>query len=158
MTKPPMLIGGWNFSPGAAAPDFARVNPLSGLKRIFSANSLAELFKALLKFLLIAATLVELKARRLLPGDDDVDLDEYHTRWARAEAAGRSSHGEADLVMHYAPSTVLDAGCGMGRVGIELDRRGVAVQGVDLDEALLEYARADAPHVPWHRADLASAR
>lgn len=51
----PMLIGGWNFSPGAAAPDFARVNPLSGLKRIFSANSLAELFKALLKFLLIAA-------------------------------------------------------------------------------------------------------
>lgn len=51
----PMLIGGWNFSPGAAAPDFARVNPLSGFKRIFSANSLAELFKALLKFLLIAA-------------------------------------------------------------------------------------------------------
>lgn len=50
----PMLIGGWNFSPGAAAPDPGRVNPLSGLKRIFSANSLAELFKALLKFLLIA--------------------------------------------------------------------------------------------------------
>ena len=28
------------------------------------------------EFLLIAATLVELKARRLLPGRDDVDLDE----------------------------------------------------------------------------------
>ena len=52
------------------------------------------------EFLLIASTLVELKARRLLPGRDDVDLD----------------------------------------------------------EALLEYARADAPHLPWHRADLASAR
>lgn len=85
-----------------------------------------------------------------------VDLDEYHTRWARAEAAGRSSHGEADLVMYYAPSTVLDAGCGMGRVGIELARRGIDVQGVDLDDALLDYARADAPHIRWHRADLAS--
>ncbi|MDP3858395.1 MAG: flagellar biosynthesis protein FlhB [Stagnimonas sp.] len=50
----PLLIGGWNFAPGAAAPDLARVNPLSGLKRVFSSNSLAELFKALLKFLLIA--------------------------------------------------------------------------------------------------------
>lgn len=51
----PMLIGGWNFSPGAAAPDLSRVNPLSGLKRMFSLNSLAELFKALIKFLLIGA-------------------------------------------------------------------------------------------------------
>lgn len=51
----PMLVGGWNFSPGAAAPQFERVNPLAGLKRLFSANSLAELFKAFLKFLLIGA-------------------------------------------------------------------------------------------------------
>lgn len=51
----PMLIGGWNFSPGAAAPDFSRVSPLAGLKRLFSANSLAELLKAFLKFLLIGA-------------------------------------------------------------------------------------------------------
>ena len=33
------------------------------------------------EFLLIAATLVELKARRLLPGDDDVDLDEELALW-----------------------------------------------------------------------------
>jgi segregation and condensation protein A len=33
------------------------------------------------EFLLIAATLVELKARRLLPGRDDVDLDEELTRF-----------------------------------------------------------------------------
>jgi len=33
------------------------------------------------EFLLIAATLVDLKARRLLPGSDDVDLDEELGRW-----------------------------------------------------------------------------
>ena len=33
------------------------------------------------EFLLIAATLVELKTRRLLPGDDDMDLDEELALW-----------------------------------------------------------------------------
>ena len=33
------------------------------------------------EFLLIAATLVELKARRLLPGRDDLDLDEEFALW-----------------------------------------------------------------------------
>jgi segregation and condensation protein A len=33
------------------------------------------------EFVLIAATLVELKARRLLPGSDDVDLDEELSLW-----------------------------------------------------------------------------
>ena len=33
------------------------------------------------EFLLIAATLVELKARRLLPGDADVDLDDELALW-----------------------------------------------------------------------------
>src|SRR5206468_4822744 len=33
------------------------------------------------EFLLIAATLVELKARRLLPGRDDVELDEELALW-----------------------------------------------------------------------------
>ena len=33
------------------------------------------------EFLLIAATLVELKTKRLLPGDDDVDVDEDFSLW-----------------------------------------------------------------------------
>ena len=33
------------------------------------------------EFLLIAATLVELKTRRLLPGSDDIDLDEEFSLW-----------------------------------------------------------------------------
>jgi len=42
----------------------------------------------------------------------------------------------------------------MGRVAIELDHRGVEVEGTDLDADLLAYAQADAPHIPWHHADL----
>ena len=33
------------------------------------------------EFLLIAATLVELKTRRLLPDDDDIDLDDELALW-----------------------------------------------------------------------------
>ncbi|MEY4605962.1 MAG: hypothetical protein RLY45_722 [Actinomycetota bacterium] len=87
-----------------------------------------------------------------------VDLEEYHTRWERMAATGQSSHGEADLVESLRPSSVLDAGCGMGRVAIELARRGVASAGVDLDDDLLRYARLDAPHLAWHHADLATMR
>lgn len=46
----PVLLGGWNVSAQAMKPDFGRVNPLKGLGRIFSANALVELGKALLKF------------------------------------------------------------------------------------------------------------
>jgi SAM-dependent methyltransferase len=84
-----------------------------------------------------------------------VDLDEYEARWARLAAEGGNPHGEADLVMRFAPATVLDAGCGTGRVGIELAARGVDVVGVDLDRDLLDRARAKAPHVEWVHGDLA---
>ena len=86
---------------------------------------------------------------------DDVSLEEYHQRWSRRAAEGHDTHGEADLIAHYRPTSVLDAGCGMGRVAIELARRGLDVVGADLDADLLEYARRDAPHVPWHHVDLA---
>lgn len=85
----------------------------------------------------------------------DVPLDAYHERFEQMEAEGRSSHGEADFIDGFRPSSILDAGCGMGRVAIELHRRGYDVEGVDLDADLLEYARRDAAHVAWHHADLA---
>src|SRR3954470_10433150 len=37
------------------------------------------------EFLLIAATLVELKARRMLPGRDDIDLDEELALWEQRD-------------------------------------------------------------------------
>ena len=74
---------------------------------------------------------------------------DYDERWARMAAAGRSVHGEADFVCRYEPDTVLDAGCGTGRVAIELAARGIDVVGVDLDAAMLAEARTKAPSLNW---------
>lgn len=49
---------------------------------------------------------------------------------------------------------MLDAGCGTGRVGIELARRGIEVVGVDIDPRMLNTARAKAPHIQWHLGDI----
>lgn len=86
------------------------------------------------------------------------DLEEYFDRWSRLEAAGQSPHGEADFIESLHPTSVLDAGCGMGRVAIELARRGIDVVGVDLDEDLLAFARRSNPSIRWVHADLATMR
>jgi len=52
------LIGGWSFSMKAAAFKAERMNPIKGIKRVFSANSLMELMKALAKFGIVAAIAV----------------------------------------------------------------------------------------------------
>ncbi|HYP83234.1 flagellar biosynthesis protein FlhB [Variovorax sp.] len=49
----PMLLGGWLFSGKAVAPKFSKLDPLAGIARMFSSQSLAELIKALAKSLLI---------------------------------------------------------------------------------------------------------
>ncbi len=87
---------------------------------------------------------------------ETIDLEEYHARFARMEAAGHARHGEADFLEGYHPKSLLDAGCGMGRVAIELHHRGIEVVGADLDDDLLAYARADMPEIEWHHADLAA--
>ena len=53
-----------------------------------------------------------------------------------------------------AEARALDAGCGTGRVAIELANRGVDVAGVDLDVAMLDEARAKAPDLQWTLGDL----
>jgi 2-polyprenyl-3-methyl-5-hydroxy-6-metoxy-1,4-benzoquinol methylase len=83
------------------------------------------------------------------------DLEEYNSRWERLAQTGTATHGEADFIEALRPDSVLDAGCGMGRVAIELARRGIDVEGVDLDDELLAYARRNAPELQWHHADLA---
>ena len=80
----------------------------------------------------------------------------YDDRWEELAAQGRNVHGEADFVEALQPRSVLDAGCGTGRVAVELARRGVDVVGVDLDPSMLEVARAKAPALPWVEADLAA--
>ena len=49
----PLFVGGWLFSTKAFMPKLDRLNPLSGLKRMFSMNSLVELFKAWAKVLVV---------------------------------------------------------------------------------------------------------
>jgi flagellar biosynthetic protein FlhB len=51
----PAAIGGWLFSAEAIQPDFGRLNPLKGVGRIFSTNSLVELVKAIAKTLLVGS-------------------------------------------------------------------------------------------------------
>lgn len=46
----PLALGGWNFSTESLKPQFNRMNPLSGIKRMFALKSLIELGKALGKF------------------------------------------------------------------------------------------------------------
>lgn len=82
--------------------------------------------------------------------------DEYQARFDRLAASGADVHGEADLVTAYAPAAVLDAGCGTGRVAVELARRGIKVVGVDADRSMLATARRRAPELTWVEADLTS--
>ncbi|MGY2442563.1 flagellar biosynthesis protein FlhB [Pseudomonas sp. SDO52101_S400] len=75
----PIALGGWLFAAGSLAPKFSRMNPASGLKRMFSAKSVIELLKALAKFLIILAV-----ALVVLSGDVDDLLRIAHEPLDRA--------------------------------------------------------------------------
>ncbi len=79
---------------------------------------------------------------------------DYDAKWEAMAACGAIVHGEADFVCRFEPRSVLDAGCGTGRVAIELARRGIAVVGVDLDAAMLDRARTKAPALTWVQASV----
>ncbi|GKS68255.1 flagellar biosynthetic protein FlhB [Nitrosomonas sp. PY1] len=49
----PMFLSGWMISAKALMPNFDRINPIKGIARIFSARSLVELVKAILKTIVI---------------------------------------------------------------------------------------------------------
>ena len=84
------------------------------------------------------------------------DGDRYQGRFDELVAAGSDVHGEASLVRSYGPASVLDAGCGTGRVAIALADHGIDVVGVDLDASMLATARRRRPDLTWEQADLAS--
>jgi SAM-dependent methyltransferase len=94
----------------------------------------------------------------------------YDERFRELEARGVDVHGEATCLEALlrsdrsaepatdAPARVLDAGCGTGRVAIELAARGFDVVGVDLDPVMLDAARLKAPKIEWVLGDLAQLR
>jgi len=49
----PLIMGGLKVSAKALMPDFKRMNPVSGLKRLYGPNALAELAKSLLRVALV---------------------------------------------------------------------------------------------------------
>lgn len=89
-------------------------------------------------------------------GDGTVSGQAYAARFEALAASGADVHGEADLCESLVPpgSTVLDAGCGTGRVAIRLATRGYPVVGVDVDKSMLDVARSAAPDLRWVQADL----
>jgi SAM-dependent methyltransferase len=82
--------------------------------------------------------------------------DDYDARFRAMEQSGHDVHGEAAFVEQLGPATVFDAGCGTGRVAIELARRNIDVVGVDVDPVMLDAARAKAPELDWRLGDLAN--
>ncbi|HQS32643.1 MAG: flagellar biosynthesis protein FlhB [Polaromonas sp. 39-63-203] len=49
----PMMLGDWLFSTKSLAPTFSKMNPIAGIGRMFSTESLAELVKTIVKSLLV---------------------------------------------------------------------------------------------------------
>ncbi|HCA22649.1 MAG TPA: flagellar biosynthesis protein FlhB [Pseudomonas sp.] len=86
----PVLLGGWLFSTKSLAPKFERMNPLAGLKRMFSLKALVELLKALGKFLVVlgAALLVlHLRTEDLLSmGQESLQSAIVHCAWVLASS------------------------------------------------------------------------
>jgi SAM-dependent methyltransferase len=83
----------------------------------------------------------------------------YDAPYRARAAAGEDVHGEANAVLALRairPFNVLDAGCGTGRIAIELARRSVDIVGVDLDARMLDRAREQAPDLDWRLGDLAT--
>jgi flagellar biosynthetic protein FlhB len=54
----PLMLGGWSFSTEALAPNFSRLSPGAGLKRMFSPQAAIELTKSLAKFSVVAIAAV----------------------------------------------------------------------------------------------------
>jgi len=60
----PLAIGGWTFSGQALVPDFGRLNPATGLGRIFSIRGLIELGKALARFGVVATVAIAVLSKQ----------------------------------------------------------------------------------------------
>lgn len=88
---------------------------------------------------------------------DPTHSQRYAQRWDRLEAEGHDINGEARAIdaMAQRGSTILDAGCGNGRLAGYLAAGGHKVMGVDLDPHLVEVAQTKYPQAQFEVADLA---
>lgn len=72
-----LAIGGWVFAPKLIMPDANRINPLSGLRRLFSREGAAEIVKALLKIGVIGAV-AYVVLDRSVPGIANLPRESWH--------------------------------------------------------------------------------
>jgi 2-polyprenyl-3-methyl-5-hydroxy-6-metoxy-1,4-benzoquinol methylase len=84
------------------------------------------------------------------------DGEDYQQRFDALAECGVDVHGEAAFVAAMAPASVLDAGCGTGRVAIELACRGIEVVGVDADLSMIQTAMRRSPATAWVHSDMAA--
>lgn len=89
---------------------------------------------------------------------DELGRRDYAQRFARIAEQGHDIDGEARFVDALATrgATILDAGCGVGRVAAALARAGHAAYGVDVDPILIEQGRRFYPRLPLLELDLAA--
>lgn len=81
----PLLVGGLVFSGKALAPDFSRLNPIAGLRRVFALKGVVEVVKALAKFAAVGTVALVLLLR-MAPeiaqlGSQDVARGMAHGTW-----------------------------------------------------------------------------
>lgn len=81
---------------------------------------------------------------------------QYAQRFVAIAADGNDIDGEARLIdaMATPGSTILDAGCGAGRITHALDRRGHRVIGIDADPLLIEAGHEQHPDADLRVLDL----
>jgi SAM-dependent methyltransferase len=89
-------------------------------------------------------------------GQSEDHGERYAARFAALAASGQDVHGEATFCASLVPrgATVLDAGCGTGRLAIRLAELGYSCVGIDIDQAMLDVARRSSTDVEWHLLDL----
>jgi len=89
-------------------------------------------------------------------GGDDY-AHRFAARFDELASSGQDVNGEATFVASLIdpPASVLDAGCGTGRVGSRLAELGYDVVGADPDEQMLAVARERSPKLDWRVAGLA---
>lgn len=88
---------------------------------------------------------------------DATHSQRYAQRWEQLEAEGNDIDGEARAIdaMAQRGATILDAGCGNGRLAGYLAAAGHHVMGIDLDPYLVEVAKTKYPQAQFEVADLA---
>ncbi len=111
-----VALGGWNLSGQALQPDFSRLDPLAGLKRIFGMQGWSEMGKALLKFLVVAGVCAFVVSSLFR---DVLHLSSMTPRTAIGHAAGI-----------------------MGRAFIWLSAALVVIAAVDVPLQLFQYKRS----------------